>query len=119
MIKFLFIFQFLIFSALIYYFSDQPQIIEEPLFYGIDKIVHCIAFMLYGFSLHLALSRFNIKNHTLVFFIIGIIFAASDEYHQSFVQGRDADLFDWIADLIGLYLSFLVIGFLKNRNNND
>lgn len=34
-------------------------------------------------------------------------YAATDEIHQAFVPGRDANLMDWIADIAGISLSFV------------
>lgn len=32
----------------------------------------------------------------------GIAYAASDEWHQSWVPGRSSDVGDWIADALGV-----------------
>lgn len=40
-------------------------------------------------------------------------YGVSDEYHQSFVAGRDADVLDWVADTIGSSVGAGVfVGFL-------
>ena len=36
------------------------------------------------------------------------LFGASDEFHQSFVPGRDTDVFDWVADTLGATAGALV-----------
>lgn len=35
-------------------------------------------------------------------------YAATDEIHQAFVPGRDANLMDWIADIAGILVSFCI-----------
>jgi VanZ family protein len=51
-------------------------------------------------------SHFPIAN-TLI--LIGLVlFAVSDEFHQSFVPGRTASLMDVGLDLIGIFLGFSV-----------
>jgi VanZ family protein len=39
--------------------------------------------------------------------LVGALYGASDEFHQSFVPGRDASAADWIADLCGVTLGYL------------
>ena len=38
--------------------------------------------------------------------LVGALYGASDEWHQSFVAGRDAALLDWVADLSGVTLGY-------------
>jgi len=40
----------------------------------------------------------------LAIFIIGSLYAASDEYHQSFVEGRFSEVSDFLADSAGVIL---------------
>jgi VanZ family protein len=39
--------------------------------------------------------------------LAGALYGASDEWHQSFVPGRDASAADWLADLCGVTLGYL------------
>ena len=41
---------------------------------------------------------------------ISFLYAISDEYHQRFVEGRDSDAVDVLADSAGIAFSLLVIG---------
>lgn len=52
---------------------------------------------------------------TAVFVAIGFcsLYGATDEWHQSFVIGRNADVLDWLADTIGTSLAMLVIYFTQ------
>jgi VanZ family protein len=40
---------------------------------------------------------------------LSFAYALSDEWHQSFVPGRDADPFDIVADSVGIALALLVL----------
>lgn len=42
--------------------------------------------------------------------IIAVAYAATDEWHQSFVPTRHAELRDWIADAIGALAATIVVG---------
>ena len=37
------------------------------------------------------------------------LFGWSDEWHQSFVEGRQSDLADWVADTVGALLAMSVL----------
>jgi VanZ family protein len=40
--------------------------------------------------------------------VIASAFGATDEVHQSFVPGRNADVADWVADTLGAAVGALV-----------
>ncbi len=41
--------------------------------------------------------------------LLTLLYAASDEFHQSFVPGRTASLWDWLVDALGAGLALLAI----------
>jgi VanZ family protein len=43
---------------------------------------------------------------------IAVLYGASDEWHQSFVPGRDASVSDWMADSVGALVAAVVVGTL-------
>ena len=49
----------------------------------------------------------------------GVIYAFSDEFHQYFVPGRSADLFDFIADCIGVILVQVIIWFYFRSKSHE
>lgn len=61
------------------------------------------------------IGNFNISKLKLllVTLFVGLIFAASDEIHQSFVPGRTASIYDFIADAIGILISLLLFEKIK------
>lgn len=63
----------------------------------------------------------------LIAFVIGVLYAVSDEYHQTFVPGRSGEIKDVCIDSVGvvigialtaLMISGRVVIFLKNRTYN-
>jgi VanZ family protein len=42
-------------------------------------------------------------------FVISALYGASDEFHQSFVPGRDASWLDWLTDVVGAAVALWVI----------
>ena len=103
--KFLkFWFPVICYSGIIFYVSSLPRI-EIP--YGqffSDKVIHVGEYALLGFLFKRAmvsttgLSRRSIFWLTVVFCAL---YGASDEFHQFFVPGRQCDVGDWLADIIG------------------
>lgn len=47
--------------------------------------------------------------------LISVLYAISDEYHQSFVPGRDADPFDVAVDSAGIALALGAISVRSRR----
>ncbi len=64
-------------------------------FPGDDKVVHAALYAVLGALLRVALGR------TGPAIALAAAYGVTDEVHQAFVPGRDADLFDWIADVVG------------------
>ena len=112
----------ILFSLAIIYFSHQERIeFLEDTFYMSDKLLHFIAYFFYGLTIQFALinsNNYNKKKFIFTILIIGSLFGVSDEIHQYFIEGRSSDIFDWIADSLGIASSLLiknVVLWFKNR----
>ena len=70
-------------------------------FPGDDKVVHAAVYAVLGALLRVALGR------TGPAIALAAAYGVTDEVHQAFVPGRDADAFDWIADAVGSALGAL------------
>jgi len=97
--------------GVIYWLSDQSQLIPSTnplLAQTIAALGHVIFFgILYILFTHAIKASYKINPITL--FKMGIVFillyGLSDEYHQSFVPGRDANILDVGLDLVGSVLA--------------
>ena len=74
-----------------------------------DKILHVCEYSLFAFLICRAVKNQNhmqgIARFAIIFTILcASAYAASDEFHQSFVPGRTMDVFDWLADTIGAFI---------------
>jgi VanZ family protein len=110
------------FSLAIVYLSHQERIeLLDNSFYMSDKLLHFIAYFFYGLTIQFALinsNNYQKKKFILAVCVIGSLFGASDEIHQYFIEGRSSDIFDWIADTIGILVSLVfknVILWIKNK----
>ena len=85
---------------------------DSALFPGMDKVLHALAFGCFAFSFSYWLGRDMWKSKPAVCVLIVCIaaacYGASDEIHQMFVPGRDASVYDWIADCTGALAASLL-----------
>ncbi|MBF0584235.1 MAG: VanZ family protein [Magnetococcales bacterium] len=100
----------LAYSAMIYRLSSGPVQLPAPPFFAQDKWLHAMA---YGLMVWLAWHALRPPSHPGWWaWLYAAGFGATDEWHQSFVPGRQADLWDWVADAVG---AALVWWFLSRR----
>lgn len=100
--------------------EEKDQIVEngQPI---IRKLAHFSIYTIVGFLLMAILSTYNIKLSKRIInsLIIGIIYASTDEFHQSFIPGRSSEIRDVCIDTLGVILGvIIVIIFLKIYNKN-
>ena len=81
--------------------KELPEVVLP----NIDKIAHFIEYAILGFLLARAIFKSGFKSGSLAVFIIAVaiavVFAAFDEWHQSFVPGRNTDMIDFMFDMFG------------------
>lgn len=121
-------------AVLIFVFSgmEKPPQPEMGVDFG-DKILH---FIVYGFlcafiliGMHSGRARKKSKKLLYIAIVIASLYGVSDEFHQSFVEGRSSDVADWLADTIGAFAGAYLFQFvsgislrkerIKIRNNHN
>ena len=80
-----------------------------------DKLLHFIGFGILGIFIARSLVRMWPGRYHLLTFLIGSIYAASDEIHQHFIPGRSATYGDWIADTLGILFFATAYHFLFGK----
>ena len=105
-----------VYSGLIFFLSSQPVEIPGPSFFLKDKLIHATA---YGLMAFLAWRFFLlvpfISHPTLWAWIYTFLYGGSDEWHQSFVPGRHADIWDWLADGAGAAIILIILHYKATR----
>lgn len=94
----------LAYAALLYAISDRPLPPDAlPRFSGADKLAHGVAYAGLGALLGLPLQGLTRTAGAAVraAAVLASAYGATDEWHQSFVPGREADWADWLADSAG------------------
>lgn len=99
-------------SLLIFLASAQEQAPMPDLgFTWQDKVYHFFAYMAYAVTVYRAVSGTSVSTRGVIVrvMVITAVYAASDEWHQSFVPGRSSEVPDWIADVSGAVVVSLFI----------
>ncbi len=77
-----------------------------------DKVIHVALYSVLGAMLQYGrLSSKNGLAHWTVI-AVGVLYGASDEWHQSFVPGRDPSVADLSADAVGVLLGYAFVWWL-------
>jgi VanZ family protein len=111
MIKILDTFALLFYCAVIFWLSHQPSLPVPMLFEYQDKLHHFTAYFLMGIMAWRTIRHF--VKPPVILAIVSIVFCSlygiSDEWHQSFIEGRTADAWDWVADTIGATIAMALL----------
>lgn len=109
-------------SGVIFLFSSIPTISTSKIIWWdfiLKKSAHIIEygilFLLTFRAVKASNKKLLISNYSLLItFTFCLLYALSDEYHQSFVPGRQSKLMDVGFDFLGMLLSFK---FYVNKKN--
>ncbi len=82
---------------------------------GGDKLVHGGLFLILGLSLAWGNQSTGSGVSGVVLLLIGVGYGALDEWHQSFVPGRDSSVGDWVADSAGVMLGLVLFSRFSRR----
>lgn len=88
-----------------------------------DKAVHACGYACLGLAYCLWSKRSVWENKWYKAFaiawVLAMVYGVTDEFHQSFVPGRESSVLDWVADCVGsfagcvLYLIYVKFGKKK------
>lgn len=94
----------LLYMALIFRLSAKPAIEVPPLFLHQDKVFHLCEYFGLAFLAAFATAAGPTRRRFFIAFAVAAVYGITDEWHQSFVPGRDASVWDWVADTAGGWL---------------
>jgi VanZ family protein len=83
---------------------DNTQFILRKIFHVFEFFILNL-FLLKGFS--------KTKKDNILFTLISILFAISDEIHQFFILNRVASIFDVLIDTTGIILAYITYSLTK------
>jgi VanZ family protein len=98
-------------AAIIFAFSSVPSLGTGLGTWDLvlRKIAHLTEYAVLGALLQRALA------HSGIAILIGAVYAASDEIHQHFVQGRHAAWYDVVIDTVGVAIGVVAWNRLRRR----
>jgi VanZ family protein len=90
--------------------SRTPQRLPASPFAHADKLVHAVEYAVLGGLLARALGGRGLGwTGCLLAVALAATYGASDEWHQSFVPGRDSSIADLVADTIGAGVGIVLV----------
>ena len=100
-----------VWCAFIFFMSSQPHLPgpqDKTLDFILKKIGHITVYAVLFRLTYDALGKKS-EHRVLNAFVFCILYAISDEYHQSFVPGRTPMLRDVGIDLVGMMISWILL----------
>lgn len=113
----------IILMATIFILSGQPAS-KLPSFGEYDlllkKMGHATGYAMLGMAYYFALPpRLRIAYRWILALFMAILFALSDEFHQSFVEGRNSSLVDVTIDTAGAALALMISAFYSSNSKSN
>ena len=91
--------------------STPPSVVSSIQIYGLDKIIHFVEYFILGIIFRSSINKLLSKYYFLVT-LVPII----DEFIIQDYSGRNVDIFDFIANILGLIFGiFIFKRFFKNK----
>jgi len=89
--------------AAIFHLSSQSEPLPELTALVWDKLLHTIEYAGLGFLVFRALAGEGVNKTSAALLTLAVVsgYGATDEWHQSFVPMRNADVRDWLVDTLG------------------
>ena len=107
----------LLLMAVIFAFSSIPST-EMPNLGAFDlsvkKLGHATGYALLSLAYRRGLGR-RVQRPFLLAWLMAVLYAATDEFHQSFVPGRGSTMVDVGIDSFGAGFSLLLVLYLRKR----
>lgn len=110
----------LLWAGLIFWNSSQSDItVPVALFPHTDKLIHGGVYFILAWliirALLIYLPKKTFCTHAIITTVLGLVYGASDEWHQFFVPGRSCDILDWFADAAGILLAVFIFYWFQKK----
>ena len=102
-------------AAVLFLLSELPGTVGS-LPVGTDKLVHGGLYLILGLSLAWGKEKTRLRVPMVLLLLMGVGYGALDEWHQSFVAGRDVSVGDWVADSAGVIIGLLLFSSFSSRS---
>jgi VanZ family protein len=115
----------ILFAIFLFVYSSIPDPFDIKLNFGLeDKLKHFAVYAVFGFlivrALYYTFGSAELKRKIILWaIIVGVVYGVSDEIHQYFVPGRNANYYDVLADSFGVIFGVFVFDRNKKRIKSD
>jgi VanZ family protein len=99
--------------VLVFVGSSIPRLPGNP--FGLpqwsDKVAHFLEYLVLAFLFYRGVHGGRSRARFPAWFVVlatGLVIASIDEYHQLYIPGRDANIWDWTADMAGIVTGALI-----------
>lgn len=90
--------------------------------FSLDKLAHFTEYFILGYLMARAFAdsfpNMDLTKTVILSIILCALYAASDEWHQRFINGRECDFFDWIFDFLGSSAGTLAFTYMKENKEH-
>jgi VanZ family protein len=98
-----------VYLYIIFYFSSKSTLPIHYTFANEDKFFHFSEYFVLGLIFFFNLEGKHSKWFKIFIALFILSYPILDEWHQSFVPGRDSSIYDAMTDYLGMSLGFLLI----------
>lgn len=97
--------------------SNKKKVIDK-LNYPLRKVAHASEYFIFTILILIALKNSGVKGNKrfIIALVICFAYACTDEYHQTFVNGRNGQFSDTLIDTFGGFISCLMYTFMMKIN---
>ena len=92
-------------------FHLSDTLVNDFLLNLIRKLAHFTEYLILGILVLNLLKEFNIKNKIFIGALLCLLYAASDEIHQLFINDRSASILDVLIDFLGSMTGLFLYNF--------
>lgn len=98
--------------------ENKMNKVIEKLNYPLRKAAHASEYFIFTILILIALKNSGVKGNKrfIIALVICFIYACTDEYHQTFVNGRTGQFSDTLIDTFGGFISCLMYTFMMKIN---
>ena len=96
--------------------NNKMKIVINKLNKPLRKVAHASEYLILTILLIIALSNSGIKGKKefIIALLICFLYACTDEYHQTFVDGRTGQFTDTLIDTLGGFIGIILV-IIKNK----
>lgn len=109
-------------ALLIFIVSSIPNLSTPEITFKIkDKVAHCIEFGIFGYFLASALYPFGVRltiRKVATILTISFMYSVLDEIYQTFIPGREADVYDVAANALGVCVAVIVWYYVRRKRSS-